>query len=605
MKITPSQLTIAQLLSSKNEQFFIPAYQRRYAWGSKQLVELFEDINLLDKNDSHFLGTILLLTEPHKASINMLEVVDGQQRIISLSLLIEAMKDRFTELGQQEIVQEIEALIYCQGLDRKKQNKIILGDLDEPDYSKVLELKNEKDLCNESVIKNKKLLNAYIEFKKWINEFDFEKLNVYYFKLINNVIVVRMDTEKAKDAYKLFETINNRGLKLSPTDIIKNFLLGHASMVGESILNNVRESWKSVIVSLDGIETDNFFRQYLMGVLRKKVTFTKLISEFKKYYLTTVKEAEILPEYKLYNEFAEYVNEEENVSDEDADDNTLVEDSRKTPAKTTQKLSIVDFADTLKSAADIYGKIVNRAFPAKDINLHIHNLQRIESTPAYTFLLSLFQDRIDKKIILGGIKLIEAFMLRRHISEYRTAELDDIFSKLTDVDRNNMLTELKNRLSEHFPGNDEFEIKIAAHSFKRNPERAKYILEQFEYSFIEDQGEYVINSGNEVHLEHIIPQTIDTKKARKEYGDWVSYLGSDATKKHHRYVDRIGNYTLLGQKLNIKASNNPFRSKKKEYRKSNIRLTQNIVAGYPRFKFKQVEERSRELAKIAVKIWSF
>ena len=81
MKITPSQLTIAQLLSSKNEQFFIPAYQRRYAWGNKHLVELFEDINLLDKNDSHFLGTILLLTESHRANINTLEVVDGQQRI--------------------------------------------------------------------------------------------------------------------------------------------------------------------------------------------------------------------------------------------------------------------------------------------------------------------------------------------------------------------------------------------------------------------------------------------------------------------------------------------------------------------------------------------
>ena len=160
MKITPSQLTIAQLLSSKNEQFFIPAYQRRYAWGNKQLVELFEDINLLDKNDSHFLGTILLLTESHKANINMLEVVDGQQRIISLSLLLEAIKDRFAELDREDIVNEIEGYLYCQGLDRKKQNKIVLGDLDEPDYSKVLTLKNEIDITTESEIKNKKLLIA-------------------------------------------------------------------------------------------------------------------------------------------------------------------------------------------------------------------------------------------------------------------------------------------------------------------------------------------------------------------------------------------------------------------------------------------------------------
>lgn len=603
MKITPSQLTIAQLLSGKNEQFFIPAYQRRYAWGNKQLVELFEDINLLDKNDSHFLGTILLLTGSHTPNINMLEVVDGQQRIISLSLLMEAIKDRFVELDKKDIVNEIEGYLCCQGIDRKKQNKIVLDDLDEPDYSKVLKIKNETDTAAEAEIKNKKLLNAYIEFKKWITTYTFDQLNEYYFKLINNTMVVRLDTEKAKDAYKLFETINNRGLKLSPTDIIKNFLLGHASIVGENALNEVRESWKSVIVNLDGIETDDFFRQYLMGILQRKVTFSKLIYEFKKYYLTTVKEAEILPEYRLFNEFKEYDSGEENHDDEN---NTIMaseEQQKIKPSKKTNKISIVDFAKSLKIAADIYGKIINRTFNNKFINQHIYNLQRIESTPAFTFLLSMFQQTIDDKMAVSTLKIVESFMLRRHICEYRTGELDDIFSKLTNVARENLPNEIKNQLSKHFPGNQEFEEKLMMHNFKGNEDRSKYMLEQFEYDLIGDHGEYVINSGNEVHLEHIIPQTIDTKKSLKEYGDWIAYLGKDALIKHVRYVDRIGNYTLIGQKLNIKASNNPFRAKKKEYKKSNIQLTLRIASSFSRFRFKHVEQRSREFAKRAVAIW--
>lgn len=603
MKITPSQLTIAQLLSSKNEQFFIPAYQRRYAWGNKQLVELFEDINLLDKNDSHFLGTILLLTEPHKANINMLEVVDGQQRIISLSLLMEAIKDRFVELERKDIVNEIEGYLCCQGIDRKKQNKIVLGDLDEPDYSKVLKLKNETDTAMEAEIKNKRLLNAYTEFKKWITTYDFDQLNEYYFKLINNTIVVRLDTEKAKDAYKLFETINNRGLKLSPTDIIKNFLLGHASIVGENVLNEVRESWKSVIVNLDGIETDDFFRQYLMGILQRKVTFSKLIFEFKKYYLTTVKESDILPEYRLFNEFKEYDNGDENHGDENNELGASEEQHGIKSSQKTDKISIIDFAKSLKKAADIYGKIINRSFDSKSINQHIYNLQRIESTPAFTFLLNMFQQMIDDKIAVTTLKVIESFMLRRHICEYRTGELDDIFSKLTNVARKNLPNEIKNQLSKHFPGNQEFEEKLTMHNFKGNEDRSKYMLEQFEYNMIGDQGEYVINSGNEVHLEHIIPQTIDTKKARNKYGDWVSYLGKDALIKHAQYVDRIGNYTLLGQELNIKASNNPFRAKKKEYKKSNIQLTLRIASSFSRFRFKQVEQRSSEFSKLAVTIW--
>jgi uncharacterized protein with ParB-like and HNH nuclease domain len=366
MKITPSQLTISQLLSSKNEQFFIPAYQRRYAWGDIQLAELFEDINLLDEKDSHFLGTVLLLTEPHKANINMLEVVDGQQRIITLSLLLESIRDRFIELEKKEIADEIEGFLCCQGLDRKKQNKITLGDLDEPDYSKVLKLKNETDETGIAEIKNQKLLNAYQQFKKWTGRFDFNQLNEYYFKLINNVIFIRLDTEKAKDAYKLFETINNRGLRLSPTDIIKNFLLGHASLLSASTLIEVKDSWKDLIVALDGIETDDFFRQFLMGMLNRKIPNSKLISEFKKYYLTTVEEATCLPEYRLLKEFVGYDVSGESLQDEDDKNNVSVADAPKELLEDKKaKVSIVKFAKSLKNSAILYAKIINRTLTTR------------------------------------------------------------------------------------------------------------------------------------------------------------------------------------------------------------------------------------------------
>ena len=413
-----------------------------------------------------------------------------------------------------------------------------------------------------------------------------------------------MDTEKAKDAYKLFETINNRGLKLSPTDIIKNFLLGHASTVDENVLNEVRECWKSVIVSLDGIETDDFFRQYLMGILRKKITFSKLIFEFKKYYLTTVKESENLPEYRLFNEIKEYENEEKNQEDENNEAEPRDRDQNDISPMVADRVSIVEFAKSLKKAADIYGIIIRGQFASKKINQHIFNLQRIESTPAFTFLLNYFQrDGADKSAI-NVLKITEAFMLRRHICEYRTGELRCIFFKLTNIGNEKIFEEMKEQLTKHFPKDEEFEEKFSVHSFKGNEERAKYVLEQFEYNLIGDQGEYVINSGNDVHLEHIIPQTIETKKARKEFGDWVSYLGKEAISKKVQYVDRIGNYTLLGQKLNLKASNNPFRSKKKEYKKSNIRLTLEVASKYSRFRFKQIEQRSRDFAKLAVRIWS-
>lgn len=82
-------------------------------------------------------------------------------------------------------------------------------------------------------------------------------------------------------------------------------------------------------------------------------------------------------------------------------------------------------------------------------------------------------------------------------------------------------------------------------------------------------------------------------------------MGSNALEKHGDYVYLIGNLTLLADELNIKASNNPFRSKKKEYRESNIMLTKKVADNYKSFRFTQVTKRSIDLAKSAVAIWTF
>ncbi|MBI3616724.1 MAG: hypothetical protein HY210_00650 [Candidatus Omnitrophica bacterium] len=110
--------------------------------------------------------------------------------------------------------------------------------------------------------------------------------------------------------------------------------------------------------------------------------------------------------------------------------------------------------------------------------------------PNSRFLLSLFQKSIDDKTAIKILKVIESFMLRRHICEYRTAELDDIFPKLAGIGKDTILSEVKNQLNKHFPGNQEFKDKMAVYNFGGHEDRAKYVLEQFEYNIIGDQGEY-------------------------------------------------------------------------------------------------------------------
>lgn len=594
MKITPTSLTISQLFSSSNEQFFIPAYQRRYSWEKRQIKELYNDINLLKSSDTHFLGSIVCLTSAYTVGINTLELVDGQQRITSLSIFLKAIKDRFIEFNEDSVVTKIDALLHCEGIDRKAKNKVLLGDLDNPDYEKLINLKNIDQ------IKNQNMLNAYTYIKGWLDALDIEDLNELYYKFINYAVVVRLDVGEAKDAYKLFETINNRGLSLCPTDIIKNFLLGHASTINEQVLIDVQGNWKELIVNLDGINTDNFFRQLMSSKLNRKITFTYLIDEFKKYYLDVVTEAKELPEYEIYNETT--IDSEDSIKNELEETESEQENISK---ENTETMSIVDFSEHLKNISLIYKNLLNRQFDDSIVNKHLFNLQRIKSFPSYIFLLDVFQRKnIQKNTKVEILKILEVFMMRRHICEYRTGELDDIFSKLVKVSTDNIVHEVKQNLKKDLPSDSDFEYKFSLASFKGNENRAKYVLEIFEYKNIGHQGEYTLNTGADLHLEHIIPKTIDTKKSKKEFGDWIEYLGDNSLEKHKTYVNRIGNFTLLGQKLNIVASNNPFKDKLIEYRKSNISLTTDIAKNFTSFKFIDVEERSISMGKEAIELWS-
>jgi hypothetical protein len=133
-------------------------------------------------------------------------------------------------------------------------------------------------------------------------------------------------------------------------------------------------------------------------------------------------------------------------------------------------------------------------------------------------------------------------------------------------------------------------------------DRARYILEQLELKRQGDYDELRVLGAEDVHVEHIVPQKIKTKKAKHEFGDWVEYLGERAELRHPQYVNRIGNLTLFAGPLNIGASNNPFARKKEAYEKSSILLTKELC-GMSRFRFKNIDERSRSFADEAVMIW--
>jgi len=587
MEIKPTNLTVGQLLTNSNEQFVIPPYQRRYAWKHNQYAALFDDLFRLDMTDKHLLGTLLFNSGYFTGGLNKCEIIDGQQRIATICLLLLALKRRFEEAGDESKAEEINKYLISKNFDDVEQFKIILGDLDNPDFSCIV---NNGEA---NKIRNRNLIDAYHHFSTCFTDFlSLKDVNKFFYKLINNCVFIRIDINDSKNVYRIFEIINNRGLRLSSTDIIKNFILGHASQLDQRILDSVKNKWSEIIVNLDGINTDKFIRHYISGVLGKKVPKSKLVIEFKQHYKNRVKDCEKISEYSLEDEY---------LDEEDETNNGENSTAKKNYEK--NKINIVGYLKTIDAASVIYSKIINKNFDDDKINKAINDLERIQSLPANTFLINLFLRKIDTKIVYSILDKIKTFMLRRNICEFRTGELDDIFARLTKLPDENLNSSVKKYLGEHLPDDDEFRNAITKHQFKgKNKERAKYFLEEVEYVLSGNKKEYLINFSDEVHLEHIMPLNITSKKSKKEYGDWEEYLG-DSGVKHKRYVWRISNLTLLSDELNIGASNNPYFKKVKFYKKSALALNDHLVSNYKQFKFKHQDQRGQDLADIALKIW--
>ncbi|HET8803822.1 MAG TPA: DUF262 domain-containing HNH endonuclease family protein [Aequorivita sp.] len=601
MDIRPKDFDLHGLLHSPNEQFVIPSYQRRYAWGFGQQAALFRDIDMLLPGDGHLFGMLILHTEGHHGGINEIKVVDGQQRLTTITILLKVLHEIFMNRGDEYTASQIMQLLYC-GDPKQKIPKLVLGQLDNPDMVHLFDNKLDK-------IKNGKIRQAYETYQSFVGkgmEDEPEKwLKSFYQKLVQTAKIIRLDVQHSQDAYKLFETINNRGLRLSATDILKNFILGHSAKIGVEKLKRVRELWGDLIVALDGISTDDFFRQYVSGLYTRKISNTKLIEEFKKEYFKKVKDVDKLGEY-LYN----YGTQEEEDFDEERDDLEEIEeviyDGEEIGIPENQRVDIEEFLQEIVNAASCYSKIWFSKFNVQKINNRIDELKAIKSRPSYIFLMHFLQENNNNsKEKLAVLDMIAALMLRRHMTGQSTAYNDDIFAKLLRLKEDDKydIEAIKKSLLEDCPDDEEFKDRFSTHELKeRVIDRARYILSKIEYQITGNTDELRINSTEDVHVEHIIPKKIKTRKSKKEFGDWESYLPGNVHLEHKKRVNRIGNMTLFSGRLNIKISNGPFLDKRREYKNSNIQLTKNL-ADYKYFKFDHLDNRGKELAEIALKIW--
>ncbi|RVY58757.1 DUF262 domain-containing protein [Helicobacter pylori] len=554
---------------SQEKQFVIPIYQRVYSWEKEQCKQLWDDIIKTGGNDQiegHFIGSIVFVHDGiYTTNYNELLIIDGQQRLTTITLLFIALRDHLNdeyELLEKFSHQKIQNR-YLINSDEKgdKKFKLILS---EPDRDTLLSLidKNKRKPSEPSL----KIMENFKLFEKWISE-NTDKLETI-FKGLDKLMVVEISLERGKDNPQLiFESMNSTGKDLTQTDLIRNYILMGLEPEKQKIF--YKKYWRAM--------EENFKQSEKQS--KKQSKKEDLFNKFVRHYLT-IKTREIPNINKVHEAFKRY-QQERGIETE-----ALLQD--------------------LQKYCGFFCQIVFKKEDAKDLNKDLNKalgfLVDLEMDVIYPLLLELYSDYSDgvlsKADFISIIYLIESYICRRAVCGLGANSLNKIFASFTKkINKDQYLESIKAHFLSlettkgKFPKDSEFKNLFITIDFY-NLKETKYFLERLENFNTKEP----VNT-KECTIEHIMPQTL-----REE---WERDLGENFQAIHEKYLNTIGNLTLTGYNENY--SNNSFQEKRdmeNGFKQSPLRLNQSLK-DLESFGEKEIEKRANDLADWALKIWTY
>ncbi len=532
---------------NQNNQFVIPIYQRLYSWKKEQCEQLWDDIIKIggnDKMNGHFIGSILYVLDGNTHSSPLL-IIDGQQRLTTITLLLIALKNHLSE--EVKILEKFSRKnIENYLINSDKKFRLILSESDKDTLLFLID-KNKRKPSEPSV----KIVENFELFEKWIRK-NADKLETI-FKGLDKLMMVEISLERGKDNPQLiFESMNSTGKDLTQTDLIRNYIL----------------------MGLEPEKQKIFYEKYWRAMEENFKQNETLFNRFVKHYLT-IKAGKIPNEKRVYEAFKRY-QQERGIETE-----VLLQD--------------------LQKYCGYFCQIAFKKETDKDLNKALSFLVDLEMDVVYPLLLELYSDYSDgvlsKQDFIPIIYLIESYICRRAVCGLGTNSLNKIFPFVTKkINKDQYLESIKAHFGyltekQRFPNNDEFKklfITIDFYNFKRK----KYFFERLE-SFERNERVYT----HEYTIEHIMPQTLTE--------EWERDLGENFQAIHEKYLHTIGNLTLTG--YNEKYSNKSFQEKRdmeKGFKQSPLKLNQSLKDSES-FGEKEIEKRANDLADWALKIWTY
>jgi len=545
----------------------VPINQRAYAWKPPHVKDLFTDLNgAITKGASeYFLGSIIVVNPPDQTSL--IELYDGQQRLATTMILIAAIRDFFAlslknESEAKTITNEFLLSVARRG---KETAHFILSAADhaffvahilrEPDHPERKAVRPDPKKESHALIEE--AARAAAEHVKVITrslpaDVQVETLHKWLDYLEHAAKVIWVEVQDQPTAYRIFETMNDRGLKLSAADLVKNYLYSLLDERQPAQSEQITLRWQSMSAILESLGRED----------------GDIVDYIRYFWITT-------HGHTRTNELFDKVKDEVNSA-----------------------TTALAWSDVLEKRANDYAALLTPSHDAwgafhQEVRANLDTLRYLGVSQIRPLLLAAFGKFSDKeleKLIKNAVN----WSVRCLISGVPSGTLEGVYSrnsKAVSEERITTVEQLSKELTALVPGDERFSAAVRTAAVP-TASLARYYLRKLQIvADGADEPQYTPNDGKPVTLEHILPQ--------RPSSDWKL-----PPEKMQELYNRLGNQALLAGSVNSSIGNVGFDAKRKALSESPFSLT-NGVSEASEWGEQEISERQDMLAQLALRAWPF
>lgn len=499
-KVKADSIHLFDFLGSGKTIFEIPVFQRNYEWDKDQCEQLFKDLIVAwQTNTDHFIGAIVYVTETGNKMSHIYRIIDGQQRLTSLTLLLKALAD-VDEQDRDEIEEEYLTNKYLDDNNHLKLKPV------EHDYEAFSSVMNNMVGFDQA----SKVIDNYNYFRKLIKDSEINSAELYEAMNHFNMVYIELSSDaNEENPQVIFESLNSTGVSLSSSDLVRNFLL----------------------MKLDSQKQAELYKKYWVKI--ERMFATKTFAEFIRHYLI-VKTHVSVKRNGVYNSYKDYF--------------------------LSQGLSSEAALADLFEFASYYNQILNHKANDNKFNKILEHINVMDSKVVFPYLMLLMNlldaGETDQVEVNNLAHILESYLFRLKVCQLPTNGLNKIVVRLCDLSKEN--DNLKFRLLRLLKANFPDDRKLLDSLMEVDLYHQRNHLAKLSLIVLEEHRTRETINFDDAQVEHIMPQRLNAEwrlqvtNADKVKEQYSGILGNLTLTK---YNQEISNKSYSEKKEFYKDSN--------------------------------------------------